>query len=135
MKLVWDFEFHLRKTTTATRPDMILELKTGKKIYICDMTCPQQNNIGAKRTEKLTKYRQLAFETRERRPGYKIYVVPVVVGAFGGGIKVLKVDLKKIFDNNKQLDEVVAVMQKTVLMDSESIFRRVMSGFIQGEDD
>ena len=27
-KLVWDFEFHLRKTTTARRPDLILELKT-----------------------------------------------------------------------------------------------------------
>ena len=54
-KLVWDFEFHLRKTTTARRPDLILELKTDKKIWICDMACPQQNNIGAKRTEKLTK--------------------------------------------------------------------------------
>ena len=29
------------------------------------MACPQQNNIGAKRTEKLTKYRQLALGTRE----------------------------------------------------------------------
>ena len=55
--LVWDFEFHLRKTTTARRPDlMILELKSDKKIWICDMACPQQNNIGKKRTEKLTKY-------------------------------------------------------------------------------
>ena len=134
VKLVWDFEFHLRKTTTATSPDVILELKTGKKIYICDMTCPQQNNIGAKRTEKLTKYRQLAFETRERRPGYKIYVVPVVVGTLGGGIKALKVDLKKIFNNNELLDEVVAVMQKTVLMDSESIDGRVMSSLIKGEN-
>ena len=120
-KLVWDFEFHLRKTTTARRPDLILELKADKKIWICDMACPQQNNIGAKRTEKLTKYRQLAFEMRERRPGYEIYVVPVVVGALGGGIKALKVDLKKIFENNELLDEVVAMMQKTVLMDSESI--------------
>ena len=135
VKLVWDFEFHLRKTTTARRPDLILELKTDKKIWICDMACPQQNNIGAKRTEKLKKYRRLAFETRERRPGYEIYVVPVVVGALGGGIKALKVDLKKIFNNNELLKEVVVVMQKTVLMDSESIFRRVMSGFIQGEDD
>ena len=98
------------------------------------MACPQQNNIEAKRTEKLTKYRQLAFETREQRPGYKIYVVPVVVGALGGGIKALKFDLKKISDNNELLDEVVAMMQKTVLMDSESIARRVMSGLIQGED-
>ena len=133
-KLVWDFEFHLRKTTTTRRPDLILQLKTDKKIWICDMACPHQNNTGAKRTEKSTKYRQLAFETRERRPGYKMYVLPVVVGALGDVIKALKVDLKKIFHNNKLLDEVVAMMQKTVLMDSESIVRRVISGLIQGED-
>ena len=134
VKLVWDFEFHLRKTTTARRLDLILELKTDKKIWICDIECPQQNNIGAKRTKKLTKHRQLAFETRERRPGYEIYVVPVIVVVLGGGIKALKVDLKKIFSNNELLEEVVAVMQKTVLIDSESILRRVMSGLIQGED-
>ena len=57
------------------------------------MACPQQNNIGAKRTEKLKKYRQLAFKTREQRPGYEKYLVPVIVGALGGGIKALKTDL------------------------------------------
>ena len=66
---------------------MILEQITDKKIWICDVACPQQNNIGAKGTEKLKKYRQLAFETRDRNSGYKIYVVPVVVGALGGGIR------------------------------------------------
>ena len=109
-------------------------IKTDKKILICDMACPQQNNIGAKRTEKLTKYRFFAFERRERRPDYEIYVVPVVAGALGGDIKLLKVDLKKIFDNNELLDKVVAMMQNTVLTDSEVIVRRVMSGLIQGED-
>ena len=94
------------------------------------MAYPEQNNIGAKRAEKMTQYRQLAFETRERRPGYEIYEVPVVVGVLGGVIKVLKVDLKKIFDNNELLDEVVGLMQKTVLMDRESAIRRVMSGLI-----
>ena len=53
------------------------------------MTCPQQNNIGTKRTEKLMKYRQLAFETREQRPGYEIYVVAVVDDALHSGIKAL----------------------------------------------
>ena len=53
-------------------PDLTLELKTDKKIWICDMACPQQKNIGTKTTEKLTKYRELVFETREQRPGYKI---------------------------------------------------------------
>ena len=125
-----DFEFHLQKTTTARRSDLILELKIEKKIWICDMACPQQNNIGAKRAEKMTKCRQVAFETRERRPGYKVYVVPVVVRAFGGGIKALRFDLKKIFENNELLDEIIAMMQRTVLMDSESIIRRVISGLI-----
>ena len=86
-KLVWDFEFYLRKTATARRPDLTLEDNAKKKIWICDMACPQQWNIGAKRLEKLTKYRQLAYETRERRPEYKIMVVPLVVGALGGGIR------------------------------------------------
>ena len=97
------------------------------------MACTQKNNIGAKRAEKMTKYRQIAFKTRERRPGYKVYIVPVVVGALGGGIKVLRFDLKKIFENNELLEEIIAMIQKTILMDSESIIQRVISGLIQGE--
>ena len=85
------------------------------------MEFPQQSNIRAKRIYKLMKYRQLAFKTRERRPGYKIYVFLVVARALGGGIKALKVDLKKVLDNNELLDEVFPVMKKTVLLDSESI--------------
>ena len=82
-KLIWDFEFHLRKTTTARRPDLILEDKKEKCIWICDIACPQQHNLETKRAEKLTKYQQLAFEMRDRRPGT---VIPVVVGALGGGL-------------------------------------------------
>ena len=58
----------------------------------------------------------------------------VVAGSFCGGITTLKIELKKIFDNNKLLDEMVAKMQNAVLMDSGIISRRVMSGLIQGED-
>ena len=133
-KLVWDFEFQLQKKTTAGRPELILELKIDKKIWIWDMECPQQNDIGAERAEKTTKYRQIAFETRERGPVYEVYVVSVVVGALGSGIKALRFDLKMIFENNELLDEIIAMMQRTVLMDSESIFPRVISGLIQGED-
>ena len=99
------------------------------------MACPQQNNIETKRIEQMTKYRQLAFETREQRPSYDVYVLPVVICVLGGSIKTLRKDLKKMFHNNELSDKVVATMQKTVLMDSESIIHRVMSGLIQGEED
>ena len=51
-KLVWDFEFNLNKTTTPRRPDLILKEKERKKIWICDMACPQQTNIAAKKMRK-----------------------------------------------------------------------------------
>ena len=134
-KLVWDFEFHLRKTTTARRPDLILEDKEKKKIWICDMACPQQRNIETKRMEKLTKYRQLAYETRERRPGYEIVVVPLIIGALGGGIKQIMNDLGKIIEKEDVLKRTVCEMQKTVLMDSETTTRKVLSGLIQETDE
>ena len=37
--------------------------------------------------EKLEKYQQLAFEIRERRPGYKVIVIPIVIGCLGGGMR------------------------------------------------
>ena len=48
-------------------------------------------------------------------------MVPVVVGALGGYIKELKVDLRKIIASTELVDKVAAMMQKTVLMDSECI--------------
>ena len=134
-KLVWDFEFKLRKTTTARRPDLILEDKEKKKIWICDMACPQQQNIATKRLRKLTKYRQLAFETRERRAGYNVMVVPLIIGALGGGMCQIAKDLGMIFENNDIKQKTICEMQKTILMDSETMVRKVLSGLIQDMDE
>ena len=41
-KLVWNFEFHLRKSTTARIPNLVLKLKTDNKIWTCDMTSPKK---------------------------------------------------------------------------------------------
>ena len=75
------------KTTASRRPDLMLEEKQTKILWICDMACPQQNNIEKKRLEKRTNYRQLAFEIRESRPGFKVKVLLLVISAFGGGMK------------------------------------------------
>ena len=64
---------------------------------IFDKVCPQEKKILTKRDEKRTKYRQLAFGLRERRVQYKIYVIPVVIGALGRGIEESIFENKKIF--------------------------------------
>jgi hypothetical protein len=49
--LRWDFETVLRKTDTHRRPDLWLEDKKGKIIWIIDMACPMERNICAKDME------------------------------------------------------------------------------------
>ena len=83
-KLIWDFEFKARKKTSARRPDLVLEDNKEKKIIIIDMSCPMEENVEEKRQDKLTKYRQIAFEMRERRRGYNVRIVPLVIGCLGG---------------------------------------------------
>ena len=74
------------------------------------MVCPQENNIVTKREKKRTKYRQLAFQLRERRAGYKIYVIPVVKGALGGGIKEAIHEVKKMFKQEDLSEKIVGEM-------------------------
>ena len=50
------------------------------------MACPMESNIVAKTNEKLRNYCQLAFELREKRPDFKVYIVPLVIGCLGGGV-------------------------------------------------
>ena len=133
-KLVWDFEFNLRKSTTARRPDLILEDKEKKYVWICDMACPQEISIVEKRNEKQTKYRQLTFELRERRVRDNIVVVPIMTGALGGGVKETIQQIERIFGKG-DWGMIVGEMQKTTLMDSESIICKVLSGLIQTETD
>ena len=65
----------------------MLQKKQTKTIWLYDMACPQENDIEQKRLEKRIDYWQLAFEIGERRPGFKVKVVLLVISAFGGAVK------------------------------------------------
>ena len=130
-ELLWDFEYKLRVTERARRPDLTLEDGANKKIWIIDMACPQEHNISHKHREKLNKYQQLTFTTREKRPGYDVEIVPLIIGCLGGGMKRLEEQVAKIMNDRKDVEGVCQNMQKTVLMESETIMKKFMSGIIQ----
>ena len=79
-KMLWDFEYKLRVTERARRPHLTLEDRANKMIWIVDMACPQEHNISDKHREKINKYQQLTFTTREKRPGYDVKVLPMIIG-------------------------------------------------------
>ena len=43
------------------------------------------------------------------------------MGALGDGIKGFRFDLNNIFENNELLEKIIAMVQRTVLITSESI--------------
>jgi hypothetical protein len=131
VKMCWDFEYKMRKETTARRPDATLEYKNRKLIQLVDMACPAEANIDKKISEKLQKYQQLAYEIRERRPGYRVEVIPVVLGCMGGGITRMRNYVRRILQEEVSVKKTTDEMLKTVLMESESIVRKVLSGVIQ----
>ena len=110
VKLVWNFR--LQKTTTTRRPDFILNLKTYKKMWI--QTICVQNERTTSRSRDIH--------------------VSCCIWSVGRWYISAKGRSEEIFDNNELLDKVVAMMQPIVLMDSESIIQKAMSGLIQGED-
>ena len=131
-KLYWDWEHRMRTKCIARRPDLTLEDTAKKRILLIDMACPNESNKEAKREEKMRKYQQLRFELRERRQGYTVIVIPAVTGCLGGGIKELKANIKRIFDdhNDKELGLIAREMQKTVLRESESQIRMILFGLL-----
>ena len=127
-KLYWDWELKMRTSCTARRPDLTLEDREKREIILLDMACPNESNKIVKRDEKIRKYQQLCFELRERRKGYRVKVIPLVIGCLGGGMKKLKNDIRELFNNDKDLDRISREMQKTVLWESETIMRKILSG-------
>ena len=116
-RLYWDWQHRMRMNCTARRPDPTLEDEEKKTILLVDMACPNEANRQVKLEEKIKKYEQLCFELRERREGYMVKVISIVIGCLGGGMKELKTDMQKIFEyeNRKELYTTMREMQKTVL--------------------
>ena len=79
------------------------------------------------------RYRQLAFEMREKRPGYTVTIVPVIIEALGGGMKKTTNELTKLLAKHELVIKTAAEMQKMILMDSETLLRKVLFGIVQSD--
>ena len=73
-KLIWDFEFNLRTTTTSRRPDLILEDQEKNKTYVFAIWRAQKKITLNEEEREMNDIQTF----RERRVGYKIIVVPLV---------------------------------------------------------
>ena len=120
--MMWDTTIPTAKKIKANRPDVCLRNKKTNT-FLIDISCPADDNIGRKHAENLAKYSDLRVEI-SRMWHCRTLVVSVVLGALGtvhAGIA-WWLDIIRGHHNLQHL-------QKTMLVGSTWILRKVMSSF------
>ena len=67
---------------------MVLVLKEKRFLYLLQMACAFDSLVEEREKEKANKYEELAADMAVHQPGYKVTVVPIVIGDLGsiGGL-------------------------------------------------
>ena len=121
--MMWDTTIPTARKIKANRPDICLRNRKTNTCLLIDISRPADGNIGKKHAEKLAKYSDLRVEI-SRMWHCRTLVIPVVLGALGtvhAGIA----RWLDIIPGHHNLQHV----QKTVLLGSTRILRKVMSTF------
>ena len=59
--------------------------------------------------------------------------MPLVINVFDGAVKDILKELENMFEKDDLYERIVAEMQKTIFLDSETIIRKVLSGLMQSD--
>ena len=90
-----------------------------------DVACCWDPKIDVREKEKWDKYQELAVDVSKRETGYKVTVVPLVVGDLGI-VHSLRAGLKRIgVLSDADVDRLVAEMQREYLCGTVRIHRTI----------
>ena len=72
VKILWDPSIPTDEEMTERRPDLVVEDRLCKSIYIIEMSVPTDSNIIGRWQEKFQKYQKLAADMRKQFRGYEL---------------------------------------------------------------
>ena len=101
--------------------DLILVNKENQKVSLIDVAIPWDTRVVEKGREKVEKYQDLKMEIR-RLWRAEVEVVPIILGALG----LIPDDLKRNLGKVGCTDLEPGLLQKSVLLATARIVRRVM---------
>ena len=119
--IYWDKPIVTDRKVTHNKPDVVVIERKEKKWTIIDFAIPMDHRVKVKEDNKVETYMDLAAEVR-RQYRVKTEIVPIVLGALGTIPKRLEDSLGQL-----GLPDVIASLQKSVLISTAAILRRVLS--------
>ena len=121
-KIYYDRAILTDKTIPYNRPDITLQDKTNKIVYLIDVAVPNTHNIQKTIVEKINKYADLKEEITRIWKQDKVYVVPIVISTTGVIPKTIHHYLKII---NLQ-DNIIHTLQKAAILNTCRIVRKFL---------
>ena len=82
-KIVVDLSIPTDRQLSERRPDLVLHLKGERKIVILEGAVAWEPLLAQREQEKEDKYRELAADLTTQHQGWRVEVVPMVVGSLG----------------------------------------------------
>ena len=125
-KILWDVPIPTDRNMVARRPDVFLQDKRTKRLYLIEMAVAWDSLQVERRAEKLSKYGELCADLRGQYPGYRLDIVPVVIGALGTVTHHLVGDLGRLPTAGKTVSQITG-MQRSVLCSAARILRSHLS--------
>jgi len=127
--IIWNLRIPTNTRVAHRWPDLRIESKKEKEIWIVDMSCPSDGNVKGRENEKKRNYADLVLDLRMQRPGWKIKVLPLVVGVTGGIMELPK-QLHTIFKSENITKRCTGEMQKVTVQGSQQMIHRIECGLV-----
>ena len=122
-KVSWDPLCQTLQQMTERRPNLLVWHYREKRLYIVEVAVTNDLRVDDRAAEKRAKYRGLKGDLAAQYPGYRLLVVPAVVGNLGY-VDSLEKELGALqFLSVRQRHRLVANIQRTAVMASSRIPR------------
>ena len=125
----WNIKMATHTTVEHRWPDLRVEWKKKHLIEVFDMACPLDCNVIEKEKEKIRDYSQLCYDLRRQNPTHKVVFHPLVIGATGR-LNSIRKEINSVIDDIKVTDSIVREMQKTVVVHTQQMIHRILTGLL-----
>ena len=93
------------------------------------MACPLDCNVIEKEKEKIRDYCQLCYDMRRQNPTHRVIFHPLVIRATGS-LNSIRKEINAVMDEIKVTDNIVQGMQKTVVVYTQQMIHRILTGLL-----
>ena len=108
---------------TAPRPDGKVVLLNEKKIFLIEMTVPWIEYRETKYDLKASKYKPIQGNLKLEYPDFQIDQITLVMDVLGGYSNHLRDNIEKVFEDKKEVRNIIRDMQKAVICNAAHLVR------------